>query len=241
MEYKETFTEGPLKEVLKYQESVRRATQNVLSLEEAIANQSRILAECEECKTHLPALVEERENLMAEIAIGNGNKADVAKLDKAILTEKTRLEHHEVSSATPIFDAKSALAGLRRKLETAKQELKELEDSQPETLHRYLMSEAERLGREYVQAARMVIDKHRRLVVIEQLMTARNRAHVIQAGRGACLTFPLFRLQACEGLENSSYPGQLAEAPNSYRDPVAFDTAKGKEMERIKALGVKIL
>ena len=234
-------TLGALQQVLQYQEDVRQVAQNLQNLEEAITRQSNILVEAESCDSALPSLPEQRENLMAEIAIGKGDKSKVAELDRGIAAEIQRLDDRKASSAQSVSDAKSALAGLHRKLETAKKEQDELENARPEILHLYLMSEAEQIGKEYVQAARVVIDKHRQLVVIEQLMTARNRAHVIQAGRGATLTFPHFNLQACKGLEISSYPGQLAEAPNSYRDPVAFDAATRKETERIKALGVEII
>lgn len=238
---KEKTAKQVIERVLTYQEEVKAAVKSVAHLEAAIEVQQAMINDANNYETGLPELHVRREDMLAELLTGGASKEELAALDEEIKIEKERFDKHASHAAQSVPDAKQAIAGLQRKLEAAKKELIRLEKDKHHILHSYLLSEAERIGAEYVEAALSVAEKYHRLLAMNKLISTKTDQPGIVGHYRLELTLPLFRLAVCQGLEHNSCPGEIYEAAKINRDINLIAKSTGIEEERIKALGVEII
>jgi hypothetical protein len=229
-----------LERVLQHQNEIKAAEQTITTLEGAIATQRQAIQEVNSFTTNLPQLLQSREDLLADIAVGNSSKEALVPLNAQIESEQKVMDKHTANAAKLVPEAKATIAGLERKLEAARAELADLKGETRDHVHAFLMTEAERIGKEYSDAAMIVADRHRTLFAFDNLLRAYGASRGLRPVHGHELALPLFNLDAHRGLDNPTWPGQLGEVVKTKYDDKANSAALCAEKERIEALGVNL-
>lgn len=229
-----------LERVLQHQNEIKAAEQTITVLEGAIATQRQAIQEVNSFTTNLPQLLQQREDLLADIAVGDSSKEALAPLNAQIESEQKAMDKHTATAAKVVPEAKATIAGLERKLEATRSELADLKGETRDHVNIFLMVEAERIGKEYADAAMIVADKHRTLFAFNNLLRAYGASCGLMPVYSHELMLPLFNLEAHKGLDNPTWPGQLGEVIKTKYDGKANDSALCAEKERIEALGVRL-
>ena len=87
----------------------------------------------------------QRENLLAEIAIGKKDRSELGSLNAEIDKAENLLKKNTANAAKVVPEAKATIAGLERQLATAEQFLVQLKEQKPDVLYAFLLSEAEQI------------------------------------------------------------------------------------------------
>jgi len=224
--------------VLSYQSEVVDAERIVDELRVAIQNTNFALEKLNSFTTVLPSLVIQRENVLADIAMGMDKQAELNQLDTDICTEESRKREHEEAVAKACSTLKPALAGLQRKLTDAESELILLKEKKPTVIEGFLKSEAERLATSYVETAVNLARQLERIVAIGSMIKSYG-GNIFNNYSSQTLTVPLFSLAACLDNTHPAYRGQLKAVvevgPHQNLTPIIQ-----AETERFKTQGVTL-
>ena len=236
-----------LQTVLGYQQDVIKTEEHIVALQAAIAGQQERIQQTNSFTTNVPQLLEQRENLLADIVLKKKDCKELEQLDAAIAAAQKDLSKNTANAAKVVPDAKAAIAGLERQLVAAEAMLVKLQEQKTSVLYEFLLSEAEQIGVEYSEACVAITTLHRRLLAIDRII--RSSAHheqwktIMTAWGDLKLELPLFRLEACKGLGDSRRPGFAAkvhEAELTSLDSRVVDSMSERERDRITSLGVNL-
>lgn len=186
--------------VLNNQSAIEEATAAACKLEQAIADYAHT---AEEMRASLPdasAFEQERENLLAAIAIGEKGQADLDALDARLA--QTRQQARDAQPG--ITGIAQTIAGLKRRLVDVQAKLQGLREERPALLRSLLLSEAEAEGAEYAGLAVALVNRYRRLKALETLL----HGHGMSIGvHGPGLHLPAFDLESVLPHVGNPLPG----------------------------------
>ena len=225
-----------LRKVLSYQSQVAAAGQLVAELRAAIDDKEYELMQIECFSTNLPKLMEQREDLLADIAMGMDKSAELATLDRVIQTEQEKKRAHSEAVTNAAATIRPAVSGLRRKLATAEVELTRLKGMKSSIIEEFIKTEAELVAQSYIESAVTVARKLEKLRALGTLIKSYGGS-IYNNYSGGTLNVPIFNLDACLANLHPSEHGQLKEVVKvgPFQDLSPIIQA---EAERFKAQGV---
>lgn len=180
-------------------------------LEALIASKQTEITEANAQIPDISHLTAQRQDLLADLAMGKTSEEEVAKLDSEIAVKTSA--RTEIASATKqIVDAaEHAIAGLGRRQEAIRQKIAEL--SEPKhiewLIEEVLKLHAETLGAEYIKAANQVKELFMRLMAVDGFIKTHGRTNGIAPHCWMAMDITSFNLDACKPHELSVWPGNL--------------------------------
>ena len=128
------------------QDRCKVMSEKINSLQKAISDQEEIKAKARSAVPSMQSLNNERENLLAKIALGEASQKDLDSFDKKYAKELTATREARQLSESIISSADQTIAGLRRCLNNAELELTTLTDQKDSARLDFLRSEVEKVG-----------------------------------------------------------------------------------------------
>lgn len=230
-------------ELRAHLKSVAEAKAEVERIEAIKAEQEGILASLgDDRDEQIEALQEQRSQVLADIALGNATKAALDKIDAEIggLLQDKGGEH--IRSIESHRQAHQTLAGLRSRLEQARDHYARLSDYTNELLAQALRSEAERVGETYFAHAKEAIDAFQELVAIDRIL--RNVAGDSSASflppAWWIMNMPAFMLECAKHTElHDAVSGVLYSAQRAV-DGGLIDASEAETRDRLRGKGFPV-
>ncbi|EKD81731.1 MAG: hypothetical protein ACD_39C01664G0001 [uncultured bacterium] len=227
----------PASEVIELQERCKSASEKVESLRRAILAQEEIKQKASSIVPSTQELDKSREDLLAKIALGDATAKDLAAFDKEYAKDMSAAREARKSSENAVSSANQTIAGLRRRLAEAEQELNTLIDQTGSARFHFLKSEIETVCDDYLELANALTEKYKRIMALEALMRTFTDNPKIRTANYNVFKIPMFNLRAFQSF--------LAKAPAGFY-PIAEDAGSSyalrefinAEKERIIELGI---
>jgi chromosome segregation ATPase len=156
--------------VLAHQQNRADAADEVGRLNDITAEHQARVAQAQNYQDPVDPLLQQREEILAGIAVGETDQADLAAIDQRIDDETKRSSKDRASAELTITESAATIKGLARRMEKANLELNRLQQLKADVMNNYLRSEAEAVGKEYVKLAGRLIDAHGRLVGLNLML-----------------------------------------------------------------------
>ncbi len=223
-------------DLLEVQNRLNLAEEKIAGIEKASSDLEARLNTEETTSKQMAALVQKREDLLADILTGNATSKDLEKLDREIAKAREDAEKKK-ANGTDIQTMKQTRAGLQRKLAKAQSELKEIKAEAHELVFNFFMSEAEKAGKSYMRQAQDLVTTFNRLFGLGEILNTRF-SKVIIPGSWDRMTIPAFLLKAC-----SEKPFPFADGETiyqSYQRQAAdmFEKEESSQLESLRSLGI---
>lgn len=218
--------------VLANQQAIAEAQKTVDGLTKAVGEQQALIASKRALlpDVSVSQLELQREDLLAAIALGQGDAAALDTLEQQI-TAQTELRQQ---TSPEISRAEKTIAGLSRKVEEAQAALQALQSNSNNLLRKLLLSEAEAIGTDYAAAALVAAEKYKQISALQNMLGGSPSL----IPRQGCLTLP------CLGLETNKphadrVRGHLIFADDGFlrSELQAWSQA---EANRLRAAGIDI-
>ncbi len=190
--------------VLENQLATAATSATIKKLEKAIGECEARIAEQQAALPDLAPLENQREDLLAAIAIGEKKSAEVDKLDAEI----ARLSKQQQAATPALVALKQTVGGLQRRLQDSQAELQQLQNEKSILMRRFLNSRAEALGAEYVAAAAKTAEQYKRLMALNSLLYEHGQTTQINTSREG-LYVPRFMLDSMVGHADPVRPHAL--------------------------------
>jgi len=136
-----------------------------------IVEQHRILSETGNHEDVITPLIRQRQELLADIAIGNGNAKDLDKLNGEIETLQKEQLQKSALDAWLTDQAKQTLLGLERRREPVQTEFNRLSSLTPVLLDFFVMGKIEQALHEYRALLAKIELKKAELVALDKLVS----------------------------------------------------------------------
>lgn len=196
--------------LLEHRNRITQAENEIEAVRNAIEAQHRIIQEAEEAKVHPVNRAIRRQDLMADITLGNATEADMKELDEEIAKEQKAIQEAQKKSEPLMKQAQAALntlPGLERKLSYALEKLESIQSITNEVEQRFYLGEAENLAAEFIDHATQIKALYMRLAGVNNIITslggndfmANNHAKIMLGG----LLIPIFKLPQFKGMESN--------------------------------------
>lgn len=190
-----------IEDVVKYQNQITDAEQLISDLNQAIAKERENVDVGNTSSQALEELNREKEDLLAELALGNEiDKGRLKDIEKRIEEETAKAEElRRVAS-----QSESIISGLKRKVAVAEESLNELKSTQQTVYLYFLFSLAEKAGNEYATLAHGLTAKARRIIAIGKMIEKHpdtKGSSPIYTGHNEGFKVPAFNLKSTESTE----------------------------------------
>ena len=193
----------------------------------------------------LEDLIQQREELLAESALGEDRADAIARLDAEIAEKSQAFDAEITEREGQIQHASQTAAGLRRRLDNAQTELERLQAMTPEIMKQFLLSEAEAACRDYMRGAKAVAKSYPRVIAFDRLyrrLTGEKKSGFLLYSTEDLL-LPTFRLKACKGASqhNASHGVLFSASHASGRSSDGlseYDRQIEAERARFEQLGI---
>lgn len=217
-------------DVLMYQAEAADIESDINKLRQIIAREENNVALGNTCSEGLNGLHREREDLMADIAIGNSS--DQQRLDDIeVLIAKEEAQIRETKNVAAA--AKIIIAGLQRKVDDSAQSLAKVREKLQMVYGDFLICEAEKEGGEFAALSDKLWEKYSRLLalgtMIERHPTVKGPSIISAVSRN--LRVPSFNLKSCLN-------GCRADGFRYTSNPFNVNTAIEDAKRDIAALGI---
>ncbi|HNX77562.1 MAG TPA: hypothetical protein PKM56_17920 [Candidatus Rifleibacterium sp.] len=222
------------------QDRCKVMSEKINSLQKAISDQEEIKAKARSAVPSMQSLNNERENLLAKIALGEASQKDLDSFDKKYAKELTATREARQLSESIISSADQTIAGLRRCLNNAELELTTLTDQKDSARLDFLRSEVEKVGAEYLDLAYALTEKYKRIVGIEVLMRKFTANPGIRTANGDIFKIPMFNLPVFKNLLQKEPAGTFPDAHIAAKFHSSLDVSRDAEKERMAKLGVDL-
>lgn len=228
-------------DVMEHLRQIDQVKMEVQNLQTVIEAQRQSIAEAAAAIPQPIDRQHKRQNLMADIALGNATEADLKTLDDEIAKEQKAIQEATKKAAPKVEKAQAALAGLGRKLAAVQAELQALETKSSEVSHRFFVSEAEKVGAQFVNHALRMKELYTRLVGLDSIIKGHDGEGIMVHGPRK-LYIPVFRLPQFEGLENprSSAIGTFFHAEDDIFGEQIAQSAENEKTRVYALLGVRL-
>jgi len=228
--------------LLEHQAAVRAAQAEIGKLQTAIVGCEQRLAEARAHRPSVDALTHDLENLRAAAALGEVTATEARQREEAIASERARLEKAAGGVDGEIAEIERTRAGLQRRLEEAQAKLETSTARKPEALQAFLLSEAEAICADYVEAGRVVRECYLKLLTLQGWLRFRAGfvSDNILGNSGEELLLPAFNLPQCAGLGHPGWAwGSIWFHGRNYVQKAQEETEE-TEAARLRALGVTL-
>lgn len=232
-----------IQSMIEHQQRLGAARQEVDKLRSLIETQQAALIEAEDgSDSAIEALHRRREDILADIATGNGDAKALEAVDQEL---QALLDDANGSSTQQLQEyrtASQALAGLRRKLESAEAELAELEGRTPENYERLIRAEAEAAGKAFLKAGEEAIKQYGRLLAFDRMLQSHGVAGGAELRQAdAYMEIPAFRLECFEGVEAFDRKRGIffTSTAQMHGNSNPLQKYVEAEVERLKSLGIE--
>lgn len=181
--------------LLYLQNKQNEAEQQIVKIKEAIAFQEELIAREKAIKApDLAAVIQERNEMLADIALGKSQAAELPEID-----EKLRLATAKAEESAGLMDdiitiALQTISGLKRKLTITENDLQSINCAKTEAERRFLLAEAEKVGAEYIEAAKLVTAAFRRLLALNEILTKKGHQNIEGETSLSLTMLPTFNL-----------------------------------------------
>lgn len=215
--------------VLKHQEAMAAAQSTVDQLKKAIDGQQRKIDALHAASAEIETLALQREDLLADIAIGQDKSTELKELNAQLEQRKKAM------ASKSMADTEQTKAGLTRKLELAAAELEKLQGKNPLLIRDMLHASATALGAEYAATAKELIRLHERI-------GAQLKMYVAHGGHGYIgmvreLAIPSFELESVLPHALPMRPTHIALGAKTHFESM---TSVQAEADSLRARGVVI-
>lgn len=185
----------------KYYDQVAESKRLIEELNHAIAVEREKAALGNTESQVLVELLREKEDILADRAIGNDiDKKRLEILEKQIEEEASIVKEQRQAAS----QAESVISGLNRKLKEAEERLDSFQKTLETVCLYYLSHEAERNGHEYAELASKLMEKAQRIIAIGKMIEKHpeaNRLNPIYSGHNEGFRIPGFNLESCQGTD----------------------------------------
>lgn len=185
----------------KYYDQVAEAKRLVEELNHAIAVEREKAALGNTESQVLAELLREKEDILADRAIGNDiDKKRLEILEKQIEEESSIVKEQRQAAS----QAESVISGLNRKLKEAEEQLDSFQKTLETVYLYYLTHEAERIGHEYAELASKLMEKAQGIIAIGKMIEKHpeaNHSNPIYSGHNEGFRIPCFNLDSCRGTD----------------------------------------
>ncbi len=222
------------------QDRCKEMSGKIDSLRRAISDQEEIKAKARSAVPSMQSLNNERENLLARIALGEATQKDLDSFDKKYAKELTANREASQLSESIISSADQTIAGLRRCLNNAELELTTLTDQKDSARLDFLRSEAEKVGAEYLELAYALTEKYKRIVGLDCLMRKFRENPNIRTVNSGIFKIPMFNLPVFKSLLQKEPAGTFPDADVAASFHSRLITFMDAEKERMAELGVDL-
>lgn len=227
-------------DVLEHLRQIEQAQKEVKNLQTVIEVLNRSIAEATAAIPQPINRPHKRQDLMADIVLGNATEADLTALDDEIAKEQKAFQDATKISAPKVQEAQTALPGLGRKLATAQAALQALETKTNEVSYRFFVGEAERAGAQFVNHALRMKELYTRLMGLDLILKGHDGEGIVVHGPKR-LYIPVFRLPQFEGLESpSSVRGTFFHADDDFFGEQITQSAENEKTRVYALLGVRL-
>jgi len=225
-------------DVLQIQLQIGELKKKIAVIAQAIATGQETFENGNGQNQAIADLLREKEDILAAQAMGEPiDKArldDVGKqLEELFVAEESKAQ--EMQKALDL--AVSRMAGLRRKLAPAEQELNALEEDRRKLYLDYLYTQAETEGREYAKLARPLMKKAMRIIALGKIIEKsplNESLCPIYSGHNEKFLIPGFDLEACRGAIDGDIWRLEKVNPDKFLDEVVA------MIDEIKGAGIQI-
>lgn len=192
------------KELLEIQEAAAAAQAETVKIKQAIADQKKLIAQAAAGIPSIQHLLQRREDLLAQKAIGKQVDGDLATIEEQIERESKVVEEAESKAKSVASIANQTIVGLTRSLENIEKEAARLSEKiLPNAFSGYLLSRAELVGAEYLRAAQELFGKYNQLIALGRLLKETAPAGPENPGWDMYrnIEVPIFPIKACKDVD----------------------------------------
>lgn len=223
-------------QVLAHKKLIDAAKSGITRIQSALIERQELIAQAQKSIPVTPDRQQERNDIMADIALGNAKATALQAIDERIANETAVTQAAKEKVAQVIADTQAALDGLFNKLAIAQASLKEIESKTDDVAHHYFMGMAEIAAAQYVNHALAIKALYIKLSGLN-VSIQKHGGKDVKAQGANNIQIPKFNLPQFDGLE-SFPPTELGMVLNGdffvYGD--YFRQAANKEGARFDAL-----
>lgn len=228
----QTAASPELAALLALQSAIALKTSDITRLTESIATKRAMISKLEASLPDLPDLQRQRQYLLSVCDEGQGNAADVAKLDTQITKAKSKVQ--QVAQETAI--AKDTIAGYETRIQDAEAACQVLQGKLRAHRGALLLTEVDAAGTDYVTKAMAARDAFLKLKGLAQIIGGiESGANLYEVGGQICL--PSFNVD-CVQAHASNVPPYALFDPHLVGGKV-YMLAMRDQQQRLAALGVE--
>lgn len=226
-----------LDELIAHQDAVRSTRSEIARIEALIAERRSVIASAESAAQPPRDLLNRRDNLAAEVALGEAPESSLQEIDAEIAQRNEEDARVRAETQQAVDRAHQAITGLNRVLAEQQAKLARLEERSPEVLAMYLNSLAETIGSEYVEAAKKVWALLVRFTAVSDLLERipAPNAGALTLYRHGDASLPLIRVKACDGLDAIKHEYFLFSARQMNRSE-----AKDALLAELRSQGIEV-
>lgn len=159
-------------DVIAHQEELQRARAAVSHIETLIEAEETALraVEAEGSDDRIEGLQRQREEILADIALGQRSSGEIAKIDDQLSTLLKDEDGREAGAIELQRQTYQTLAGLRRRGEKAQAEVQRLEKKTPAVAELFLRDQASRAAEAYLEHAQAAVSAIRRIYALDRIL-----------------------------------------------------------------------
>ena len=205
-------TEEAKKQILDHQDKIAAAKQNVDAIKKAIAfHQSKV--DDSSLEGTLQKISSRREDVLADMALGQGSSEELKSLDAEI--ENVSRRNSQIFKDKE--SSKAALSGLNRKLQEANDALANLRSEDPALKLQYVRKHAEDVCVGYMEAVATLRERYLEMVALDEIVKNQNLASHLIGSYFPDISIPTFPLPPCKGMGIPNTPQVFFDATYLYR------------------------
>lgn len=211
------------------------AERKVSAINEAIAAQEKIIEQnMSTCQVSISETVQLREEMLADIALGIVEESELASIDEQLKKTADTVAESTGKLNDDLTLVRQTIAGLKRKLAASEKELDAVKFARTSAERRFLYAEAEKIGKNYAEAANLLAANFRRLLALNSIIEDKNYPG-IEAGDPRRIFIPTFAVDCHKCLGDREITEVEQAAQYHY-----LETDKQIEVERFAQVGIVI-
>jgi len=216
-----------LDDVMAVQSDIQKAQNEVDEIQALISKHNTAIQAGVESRQTLNELYQKRDDLRAELALGNASKADLTALDKEISAEKEKAD----STDTKAKEAQYTVQGLQRKLIPALGKVDELQSTSRAVVVQFFQGKLGRLVAEYSQQAQPLIETFKQVHALNQFMVDKFKRPTVAGASHMQMCIPAFSMKAVNGVVSPA-----ADVVFSFRQGMDRGEFVGIEIDGVKQI-----
>jgi hypothetical protein len=224
--------------VLEHQKAVSQISSSIFAIDTLITARRNDISQANAAIPDISHLARERENILADIAIGQKTDEDLAEFDQRSEAEKEEYRTAKTRAQRVIHDSEQAISGLNRKVSEAIEKRADLQSKEKALIKALLLEEAEVACASYVEAAQVVKEQYVKLVALDSLLQHNGGPSIYQ--HRTDISLPSFNLKQCDDVRHKNWTNILF-ATFLMNASDGFQQATQSMLEEIRSAGVTLI